>query len=158
MTQYHLAQINIAQMIAPMDSPIMADFKNNLERINGLGEQSPGFVWRLKDDSGDATSIRVFDNDAMIINMTVWESIDALYEFAYKSDHTEFFRRRREWFDKLDIPVVVLWWIEAGHIPTVDEAKAKLDYIREHGATPLAFTFKQRFTVEEMLAFSANPA
>jgi hypothetical protein len=158
MTQYHLAQINIAQMIAPMDSPIMADFKNNLERINGLGEQSPGFVWRLKDDSGDATSIRVFDNDAMIINMTVWESIDALYEFAYKSDHTEFFRRRREWFDKLDIPVVVLWWIEAGHIPTVDEAKAKLDYIREHGATPLAFTFKQRFTVEDMLAFSANPA
>jgi hypothetical protein len=158
MTQYHLAQINIAQMIAPMDSPIMADFKNNLERINGLGEQSPGFVWRLKDDSGDATSIRVFDNDAMIVNLTVWESIEALYEFAYKSDHTEFFRRRREWFDKLDVPVVVLWWVEAGHIPTVEEAKAKLDTIREHGATPLAFTFKQRFTVEEMLAFSANPA
>jgi hypothetical protein len=158
MTQYHLAEINIAQMIAPMDSPIMAEFKNNLERINGLGEQSPGFVWRLKDDSGDATSIKVFDNDAMIINMTVWESIEALYDFAYKSDHTEFFRRRREWFDKLDIPVVVLWWIPAGHIPTIDEAKAKLDYLKEHGVTPLAFTFKQRFTVEEMLAFSPNPA
>lgn len=148
---YQLAEINIARMLDEIDSPLMHEFAANLERINALSEQSPGFVWRLKTDEGDATSIRVFDDRYLIVNMSVWESIDALREFTYYSAHTDYFRRRREWFEKLETPAVVLWWVRAGHIPTTDEAKAKLEYLAQYGATPQGFTFRERFTVEEWL-------
>jgi hypothetical protein len=149
--KYQLAELNIAQMLAPIDDPVMADFANNLVKINTLAETQPGFVWRLQTEDGDATALRVFEHEYIIVNMSVWESIEALYDFAYKSEHTDFFRRRREWFEKMETPVVVLWWIKAGHIPTVEEAKAKLEHLLAHGPTPQAFTFKQRYSVEDML-------
>ncbi len=144
-SNYHLAQLNIARMLAPLDDPIMADFVANLERINGLAETSAGFVWRLKDDSGNATSLRIFDDDMLIINLTVWESVEALHEYTYYSDHAEMYRRRRDWFEKLEIPAVVMWWIPVGHIPTLTESKERYDLLHQRGATPQAFTFKQRF-------------
>jgi len=149
---YHLAQINIACTVAPLDSPVMHDFVANLDRINAVAESAAGFVWRLKGDGNDATSLRPYEDERIIVNMSVWASIDDLFKYAYYSDHTEIFRRRAEWFVKMTTPAVALWWIEAGHIPTVDEAKHKLELIEENGPTSLAFTFKQRFTVEEMMA------
>jgi hypothetical protein len=145
MASFHIAQLNIARALAPLDTPQMADFMNGLARINALAEESPGFVWRLQDDVGDATSIRPFDDDRIIVNMSVWESVDALFQYAYYSTHVEFFRRRAEWFDKAAEAMVVLWWIPAGHLPDVEEAKQKLFHLRAHGPTPHAFTFRQRF-------------
>lgn len=150
--KYHLAQINIARMLGPIDSPVMADFVADLDRINTLAENASGFVWRLKTDSGDATSIRPFDDDFIIVNMSVWTNVEALFQYAYYSGHADVYRRRAEWFEKMTMPAVVMWWIPVGHIPTVDEAKAKLDYLAEHGPTAQAFTFKQRFMPEAMLA------
>src|SRR5688572_22166846 len=99
--KFHLAQLNIARMLAPIDSPVMADFVANLDRINSVAENSKGFVWRLKDDSNNATSIRIFDDDFLIVNMSVWQSVDALFRYVYNSDHTEIFKRRTEWFEKM---------------------------------------------------------
>lgn len=148
---YHLAQLNIARMREPLDNPVMADFVAQLDEINALAEQSPGFVWRLQSDSGNATDIRIYDDEMLIVNMSVWENVDALFEYAYRSDHIDVFRRRGEWFEKMDSAHMVLWWIPAGHIPTTTEAEAKLNDLREHGPTPLAFTFKQRYSAEDML-------
>ncbi|MCC6613977.1 MAG: DUF3291 domain-containing protein [Anaerolineae bacterium] len=149
---YHIAQLNVARMRAPLDDPLMADFVANLDAINALGEQTPGFVWRLIDDEGsDATAIRLFD-DRTIVNMTVWDSIDALYDYAYYSGHADIYRRRLDWFEKPTEAVLVLWWIPVGHIPTLEEAKERLLHLRALGPTPQAFTFKQRFTVDEVLA------
>jgi hypothetical protein len=138
----HLAQINIGRILAPMESEIMRDFKNNLDPINALAERSPGFIWRLKDDAGNATSLRVFDDDMMLVNLGVWESPEALFDFVYKSHHTEFLRRRSEWFEKSNLPAYVLWWIEPGHIPTTDEAKSRLEHLQVNGESEFAFTFK----------------
>lgn len=153
---YHLAEINIATMLAPMDSEIMAGFVARLDEINALADAAPGFVWRLQSEDGDAMSIRVYDNEFIIVNMSVWESIDALYEYAYKSDHVEVFRQRRDWFEKMSTPILAMWWIPTGTFPTPEDGKAKLEYMEKHGVTPLAFTFKQQFTVEEMLDATAN--
>jgi len=152
MADYHIAQINIARMLAPLTDPVMADFTNNIDRINAVADQHAGFVWRLQTDDGDATALRIFDDDWLIVNMSVWERIDALFDYTYKSDHVAIYRRRKEWFTKMDSHYMALWWIPADHIPTTEEAKAKLNYMDAHGPTPLAFTFKQRFTVAEMLA------
>jgi uncharacterized protein DUF3291 len=149
---YHLAQINIARMVAPLDSPAMADFVANLDRINALAESVPGFIWRLKGEGNDATSLRPYEDNRIVVNMSVWESIDTLFQYAYYSGHAEVFRRRAEWFSKMTAPSLALWWMPAGHIPDVMEAKAKLDYIERHGPSPLAFTFRQRYTLQEMLA------
>ena len=149
---YQIAQVNIARMRGEIDSPVMADFVANLDRINVLADAAPGFVWRLKSAEGDATSLRVFDDQYLIINMSVWEFIDALFQYAYASDHTDIFRRRGEWFTRMDTPHLALWWVEADQMPTPEEAKAKLETLHAHGASPEAFTFKQRFTVEDWLA------
>jgi hypothetical protein len=149
---YHIAQVNIARMLAPIDEPIMADFVARLDEINTVAESTPGFVWRLKDDNDNATAIRVFDDDMLIINMSVWESIDALYQYTYYSDHAQVYRRRTDWFSKMTTPHMVMWYVPAGHQPTPQEAKDKLAYMEQYGPTPLAFTFKQQFSVEEMLA------
>lgn len=152
MPDYHIAELNIGRLVAPVDDPRVADFVDNLTRINQLGHQTPGFVWQLLTEDGDSTAFRIFEGDDMLINLTVWEDIESLYKFAYSSEHVEFFRRRREWFHKLvDYPALVLWWVPAGHQPTLAEARDKVLYLKEHGPTPLAFTFKQRFTVEDML-------
>lgn len=142
--QYHLAQLNIGTMVAPQDSPEMAEFMNALDAINLLAETTPGFVWRLKDDSGNATSISAFDDDTLV-NMSVWEDRDSLFGYVYRSGHTHYIGRRKEWFKMPTEPHMVLWWVPAGHAPTLEEAKARLMHLRTHGPTPHAFTFKQFF-------------
>lgn len=146
---YHLAEINIAQMRAPLTDPSMREFVENLQPINALADHSPGFVWRLQSAEGDATSLRVFDDEMMIVNLSVWESVEALRAYVYKSQHTDFLRRKKAWFAKLASVHFVMWWIPAGHIPTVAEAKAKLEHLATHGDTPAAFTFHQLFTPEQ---------
>ncbi len=153
MVNYHLAQANIAEMLAPLDDPIMAGFVNNLERINALADAAPGFVWRLQTEDGDATALKVFDNDMLIINLSVWESIETLHQYTYHSDHVKLLRQRREWFTKMAMMHMVLWWLPAGELPTINEMKAKLDHVNTHGPTPAAFTFKRHYSVEETLAF-----
>jgi hypothetical protein len=142
---HHLAQYNVARLVAPLDDPRLADFVAGLARINTLGDRSPGFVWRLKTEDGTSTSVRVGDDDRVLVNFTVWESVEALFEYTYRSDHAGVFRRRREWFEPPSQPYLVLWWIPAGHIPTLEEAEARLTHLRTHGPTAHAFTFKQRF-------------
>ncbi len=153
---YHLAQINIARMVAPLDTPTMAGFVARLAEINAVADGAPGFVWPLQTAEGDATSLRVFDDEYMLVNMSVWESVEALFEYVYHSNHIELLRQRASWFEKMGTPFMALWWVPAGHIPTVEEAKAKLEYLTTHGPTPLAFTFKQRYTLEEMAALSSS--
>jgi hypothetical protein len=141
----HLAQVNIGRIVAPMDSPAMAEFKANLDPINALADATPGFVWRLKSDSGNATDIICSEDAFELINMSVWESIESLRGYVYKSHHLEFFKRRAEWFQKATQATYALWWITEGHIPTVEEAKERLGYYREHGATQYSFWFSQLF-------------
>jgi GNAT superfamily N-acetyltransferase len=137
---YHIAQLNIATLLAPIDDPATADFTDNLDRINELGEGSPGFVWRLQTDDGDATALRPFPDPMTIVNLTVWTSVAALKEFAYRTDHAEFLARRREWF-AAGSTGVVLWWVRAGDLPTVDDAKRRLEFLQRHGPSPYAFRF-----------------
>jgi hypothetical protein len=144
MSRYHLAQLNVGIATAPLDSSVMADFMDNLDRINALAESSPGFVWRLKADDGNATSLRPID-DRTMVNMSVWTDPQALAAFVFRTAHVEFMRRRREWFERLPEAYLVLWWVPAGHAPTTDEAVARLAHLREHGATPHAFNFRQLF-------------
>ncbi len=143
--KYHLAQYNIAKLIEPLDTPRLADFMAALDPLNHLAEKSPGFVWRHQTAEGNSTAIRVRDDPAIIINFSVWESIEALFEYAYHSRHVEIYRRRREFFEQMDLPFAVLWWVPAGHEPSVAEADERLDYLRAHRPTPYAFTFKSRF-------------
>jgi len=139
--RYHLAQINVALAKAEMESAVMQGFVSRLEEINTLADSSPGFVWRLQDESGDATSILVFDEPLLLVNMSVWESLEALKNYVYQSLHVEVLRNRSAWFDAMKETHLALWWIPAGHIPTTVEAKKKLEHIRQHGPTAEAFTF-----------------
>jgi hypothetical protein len=141
----HLAQLNIGRLRAPLDDPRIDGFRTGLARVNLLAEASPGFVWRLQDEGGDATGIKVFDDDLEIINLTVWESVEALADFTYRSGHVELLRRRREFFEAPSQPILCLWWIPEGTIPTPAEAIARLEHLRAHGPTPTAFTFRHRF-------------
>ncbi len=143
---WHLAQFNIATMAYPIDDPRMAGFVDQLDPVNALGDAAPGFVWRHQDEAGDSTSVRVFDDPNVIINFTVWESVEALRAFTYADpSHKELLRSRREWFAPTDDgPILVMWWIPAGEIPTVAEGKARLEHLREHGPTDHAFTFRHR--------------
>ncbi|MEP7134556.1 MAG: DUF3291 domain-containing protein [Chloroflexota bacterium] len=145
MPNYHLAQINIGRMLAPIDDPIMAEFAAQLPAINALADASPGFVWRLQSESGDATSIKAYDDELIIVNMSVWESVESLREYAYKSFHAGVMRDRRRWFEKFDGPYMALWWIPAGQIPSPQEGQERLEYLREHGDTAYAFSFKNIF-------------
>lgn len=145
MSRYHLAQLNVGIIKAPLESPVMADFVNNLDRINALAEASPGFVWRLQTEEGNATALRPTEDENFLVNMSVWEDADSLSRFVFKSAHVEIMRRRREWFDRMVDAYLVLWWVPKGHVPTVDEALARLARVREHGPTPEAFTFRTAF-------------
>ena len=145
MAPYHLAQINIARMLAPLDDPIMAGFVAQLDPINALADSSPGFVWRLQSDSGNATDITYNDDPMIIVNMSMWESMEALLQFVYKSEHLEVFRDRRKWFEKSALPHYALWWVPAGHIPTVREGRERIEHYQKHGATPYAFWFSRQF-------------
>jgi hypothetical protein len=134
-----LAQVNIARLLAPLDDPLLADFVANLEPVNAMAEAADGFVWRLK-DGADATSIRIFDDDWLIVNMSVWTSPEKLRAFVYSDGHRAVLRRRREWFARLDEAVTALWWVPAGHRPTVAEAEGRLTLLREKGPTTDVFT------------------
>lgn len=142
---YHLAQLNIATFREPMDHPVNADFVNNLDRVNAEAEAQPGFVWRLIGDGNDAMDVRLFDNPNTIVNLSVWEDVDSLFRFVYQNPaHRDIMRRRKEWFDKIDFHLV-LWWVPVGHTPSPEEAKVRLDRLREEGPSVNAFTFKQSF-------------
>ena len=145
MPRFHLAQLNVARAVAPLDHGRMADFMNRLDEVNALAEGSPGFVWRLKTDAGNATDIKVTDDPLFIINMSVWESIDHLHAYVYRSDHKDLFARRFEWFERSQGPSMVLWWQPVGVEPTADQALERLQLLAERGPTQDAFTFKQRF-------------
>lgn len=145
MASYHLAQLNIGRALGPVDSAMMADFMAALDPINALADQAPGFVWRYQTDEGNATSLRPFpDDERMMVNFSVWESPEALRDFVYRTAHAKVMARRREWFEKMEI-YQVLWWVPAGHRPTITEAIERLDKLRMLGPTAEAFTFKNLF-------------
>jgi hypothetical protein len=144
--EWHLAQVNIGRLRAPVDDPLIADFVAGLDRINALADVATGFVWRLQTEDGNATAIRpVRDDELLAINMSVWESVETLADYVYRSDHVAFMRRRREWFERFGTSYLALWWIPAGTIPTVAEAMARIAQLDRDGPTPAAFTFKHRF-------------
>lgn len=154
---FELAQLNVGQIKYDQDSPEMADFIGALDRINGLAEASEGFVWRLKDDSGNAMSFSLFD-DHTLPNLSVWQDASSLFSFVYKTAHTDYLARRKEWFHMPTESHMVLWWVPAGHRPDLQEAAERLEYLRENGPTPMAFTFKRAFGPDgEALSVSAKP-
>ena len=148
---YVLAQVNFGRLLAPLDSPRLADFAAALEPVNALADAAPGFVWRLQTEDGNATAVGGFEEDAtevgggILINMSVWESIEALGAYVYDDAHVGVLRRRREWFSQMKDAYMALWWIPRGHVPTVGEAEDRIKYLRAHGPTPHAFTFRQHF-------------
>jgi hypothetical protein len=145
MTGHHLAQLNIALLTEPLESPRLAGFVAALDEINALADAAPGFVWRLQTEDGDATAVRVFDDDRLIVNMSVWESVEALADYTYRSDHVRILRRRKEWFESLKEAYQVQWWVPAGELPTVAEAERRLVHLRKHGPSEHAFTFRNAF-------------
>ena len=157
MAGYHLAQYNIAWLVAPLDDPRMSGFVANLDRINHLAEVSPGFVWRHQEADGNSTSVRIRGDDRLLINFSVWEDADSLHAYAFRSNHAEMYRRRTEWFMHEEEPYAVLWWIAAGHEPAVAEAEERLAYLKQHGPTAHAFTFKQRFASDGSRQDPARP-
>jgi hypothetical protein len=145
MTDHHLAQLNVGRLRQPLDAPGSAGFVAGLKPINALADASPGFVWRLTDEGGeDATSLHP-NGDDMIVNLSVWESREALWDFTYRSEHLELLRHRREWFVRVTEPFMVLWWVPAGHVPSVEEALVRLTRLREKGPAPEAFTFREPY-------------
>lgn len=142
---FHLAQANVARMRAPVEDPLMAGFVERLDPLNAIADGTPGFVWRLQGDAGNATAIRVFEDPLILFNMSVWESVDALEQYAYQSNHVEALQKRASWFERSNRSPFALWWIPAGHIPTVQEARERLEQLWQNGPTPTAFTFRQRF-------------
>lgn len=142
---WNLAQLNIATLIAPLDSPVLADFVAELDRINYLADHSQGFVWRFQtDDSGTPDSDPVF-SDELIVNLSVWTSVDELHNFTYRTAHAQVMSRRKEWFEQMNDAYSVLWWVPEGHRPALAEARQRLDFYRKNGPGPDAFTFKKRF-------------
>ena len=139
-----LAQLNVARLVAPIDSPQLADFVALLDEVNALAEAAPGFVWRLKDESGNATAVRPWDDD-LIVNMSVWESVDALRSYVFAAGHVDVLRRRREWFTAMASAHLVLWWVPAGHQPSLDEARERLSLLDSLGPTADAFTLRTSF-------------
>lgn len=142
---WHLAQYNVARLLEPLDHPSLADFVAALEPINRLAEGWPGFVWRHQTAEGDSTAVRPYPDDRVIINFSVWTDAQSLHDYTYKSDHVDVFRRRREWFERNLEAHLVMWWIQAGHVPTIQEADERLTMLRAKGPTPEAFTFRHQF-------------
>ena len=141
---FHIAQVNIALARAPVDSELLSEFMALLDPINVLADRAPGFVWRLQTEDGSAVAVRGFDDDRMIVNLSVWESVGQLSDFVYRSGHVAVMRRRKEWFERIGTHLA-LWWVPIGHLPTVAEAEERLAHLQEHCATPSAFTFRTMF-------------
>jgi hypothetical protein len=142
---FQLAQINISRMHAPLNHPIMKGFVDQLETINRIADHSPGFVWRLQGQYGSAVDIRAFDDEFIIVNMSVWESVEHLQQYVYRTAHAMMLRNRKEWFDTPTGPSHTMWWISAGELPTVEEGKRRLELLTQLGPTQEAFTFKHTF-------------
>jgi Domain of unknown function (DUF3291) len=149
MQRYHVAQVNIGRIVAPLDDPQMAGFVTRLDELNALADRSPGFVWRLQTSEGNATYFRPYGDDHILMNMSVWESVEALKNYVYRTVHSELLRQRHEWFSKFAGTYLALWWVPAGHIPGIDEARKRLAHLEAHGPTQFAFTFKTGFPADE---------
>lgn len=147
MADYHLAQINLARAIGPLDDPSFDEFTSRLADLNALADESPGFVWRLQTEDGDATGIRVSDDPKLLVNLSVWESTEALCGYAYRSEHMSVMRRRKEWFEPYDSAYIALWWIPVGSLPTVEDGIERLEHLDAHGASEYVFGFRQKFPV-----------
>lgn len=146
MKKYQLAQINVAKMKGVnIDDPVMKEFVDNLEKVNALADKSEGFVWRLKDEEDNATSFNPYDDEQMIINISVWENIESLENYVYRTFHTDFIRRKKEWFEKYGKTHLALWWIPENEFPSVQDAVIKLDELDEHGPSPSVFNFRNKF-------------
>lgn len=145
MKRFHLAQINVARALAPLDDPLLAGFVARLDEINALADRSPGFVWRLQSDSGNATDIQVSDDPNFIVNMSVWEDLDALFNYVYRSDHLQVMALRRKWFEKPSGAFMAMWWLPAGELPSVEEGLQRIDMLNRRGPSPEGFTFKSPF-------------
>jgi hypothetical protein len=156
-SSYQLAQINIGRIVAPLDDPQLAGFVNNLDRINALAESHPGFVWRFQTDEGNATAVRPYEDDRVLLNFSVWKDIDSLREFTYSGAHVEIMRRRKEWFEKMTEAYMALWWVPAGHRPSVAEAVSRLEHLRQFGPSAEAFTFRQLFPPPDAGVEEQNP-
>ena len=141
----HLAEINVGRLRHPIDDPRIADFADNLDRINALAERSEGFLWLLKDDSGNATHISAFDDPQVIVNLSVWESPESLHAFAYHTVHRGFVQRRTEWFEGFDGPYLALWWIAPGAWPDAAEGRRRLAHLQAVGPSAYAFHFRKLF-------------
>src|SRR5258706_287381 len=135
---FHLAQVNIGRVVAPVDDPKIAGFMAQLDEVNALAEAAPGFVWRLQTSSGNATDVPYNDDPFVLVNMSVWESVETLRDYVYRSRHVEVLRDRAQWFQKMEKPHYCLWWVPAGHIPTVAEGRERLEPYQEHRPTPLS--------------------
>jgi len=149
---YHLAQVNIARMLAPLTDPLMAGFVAELDAINALADNSPGFLWRLQTSEGNATDIRPYEDDLILVNLSLWASLADLSTFVYKSRHRQVLQQRQQWFQRFNGPYVALWWVPSGHIPSVEEAKERLSYLNTHGETPYSFSFKKPYPAPEAVS------
>ena len=155
MSKFHLAQVNIAKRLASLDDPIMQDFVNNVERINAIADASEGFLWRLKDEDKDE-AVRVFQDDTLLINISVWKDLESLFNYTYNSSHVEIFKRKKEWFSKINMMHMAFWYIPSGYQPSFQDAKTRLDYLNTNGETPYAFSFKNKFSVEDALNYKQH--
>lgn len=148
---YHVAQVNIGRIRARLDDPLMAGFVNRLEEINALADTSPGFVWRLQTDEGNATYFRPFpEDDRMLLNMSVWESVETLRHYVFHTAHRELLRQRHAWFEKLGSAYAALWWVPVGHLPGVDEAVKRVAHLDAHGPSQFAFSFQNVFPPDDV--------
>jgi Domain of unknown function (DUF3291) len=159
-SRYRLAQINIARLVAPLTDAVMADFVANLAPINALAEASPGFVWRFQTEQGDATAVRPYDDDRIIINFSVWDDVSSLRDFVFRSAHAAVMKRRREWFERLTDEYIALWWVLAAHRPPVAEAVLRIEHLKRHGPTAEVFTFREFYPAPDSVAgtLSSDPA
>ncbi len=147
---YLLAQVNIGRMLAPLDSAQLADFVAALDLVNAAADVAPGFVWRLQTEDGNATAVQAFQWDragsaGVLVNMSVWESVEALAAYVYSDTHRQVLKRRRQWFEQMAEAYAALWWVPAGHTPTTAEAEGRVLHLREFGPTPYAFTLREHF-------------
>ena len=142
---WELAQINVGRLIASSDDPRVRPFFDALDRVNAIADAAPGFLWRLQSDQGNATDIQPTSDPLFIVNMSVWSDADALFQFVYRSAHTPEMARRREYFDRFEGAYQALWWVPAGHRPSIDEGLSRLWRLDRYGPSPFAFTFKARF-------------
>lgn len=145
MPAWHVAQMNVGTVRYPVDDPRIAEFMGALDRVNAMADATPGFVWRLQSAQGNATDILVSDDPLFLVNMSVWESVEALFDFVYRTEHREVMAKRREWFEPPDGPYLVLWWVPAGTLPTPQDGLERLRWLRQNGASAHAFTFRDKY-------------